>query len=83
MTVLHTRWPQPCGCVLSVAIDKHGTIHGVTIGEVCPLHAAAEALYEALLALLREAPDVESRICLYARAREALASAASPPTSPS
>jgi hypothetical protein len=81
MTVLHTRWPQPCGCVLSAAVDKFGTLHGVTIAQACSLHGAAEALYDALHAVLGATPDAADEPPLYARAREALARAARPPAS--
>jgi hypothetical protein len=61
-----------------VAVDKFGTLHDVSIAQACSLHGAAEALYDALHAVLGAAPDTADEAPLYARAREALARAASP-----
>lgn len=92
--VLHTRWPQPCGCVVWVVVDKHDAIHGATIGQRCALHGAASALYGALRDLVTDppAPDgpttergaalapTDGVSCAYSRAREALARVVPPPT---
>jgi hypothetical protein len=44
MTGLDTLWPQSCGCVLSIAVDRDGTIHTAAIERACALHAGAGAL---------------------------------------